>query len=569
MEKDYRAGNYLRLSREDEMERDESNSITNQRMINNDWAKKHNIPVVGEYVDDGVSGSTFDRPGFKRMLEDIKAGRINMIIVKDLSRFGRNMTDTGRYLEEIFPVWGVRFVCVIDNFDSAVNVDPMASTTMAMKSLMHEFYIKDISVKIRSSFGTKMLHGEYIGNFSPYGYIRDPDNAGHLIVDPIASGVVEMIFHMRIEGMGITAITDYLNASGISCPTQRLLELGFKLSRKDLTYKWTIATVKRILEDEVYIGNMVQGKTKKLSYKSKKIKQVDRADWIRVEGTHEAIIGRQTFDFVQDINRMDISVPKGETRPRLLAGFLRCGDCGQNMISAGEGYYRCSTFARPEERHLCTNHHNSEEKLNRAVTSAVRVQVAFLNRALETIEKTGQLPKRSVMLKRVDAKIEEKLQEIGYCRDHQAINYRHLMEGISVPADYAKTEQILKDEIDSLEKDIDKLQQDRRKLVEGISFLLPWLRSVRGLGRIIKLDRKILTMLVHHIDVYEDQRVTVHFRFEEDIAELMEMGLAEEKPNVCLTISMGKIKPVVAKEVTFDGGMFTKTAAVKLAGVNG
>ena len=549
MAKEYKAGLYLRLSREDEQKNNESNSITNQRMITTEFAEQWEIPVVKEYVDDGESGANFDRPGFKEMIADIKAGVINCVIVKDLSRFGRSLSEGGKYIQELFPVWGVRLCAVIDGMDSSKGADAFEDTTVALKNMMHEYYVKDISKKIKTSFQTKMKNGDYIGNHAPFGYMRDPENKGHLIVDETKADIVRLIYRLTIDGMNAVAIAKYLNA----CDTPAS---GNGLNNQD----WNRAMVAAILRNEVYIGNMVQGKTKKVSYKSKKTKAVDPKDWIRVEGTHEAIIGRQTFDYVQDLLEMATNAHDEDGNVLLLSGFVRCGDCGQNLIRADKRQYRCSTYARKSERHLCTPHYISEKRLETGIANSIRTEAAMLNRILEAMEESGDVPMRKEQLDRVDSEIRKRIDEIGHLKDTESGNYKNLMLNIMDPADYAEDALRIERNVQMLEAEIETLQEEKKKLIEGISFFLPWLRSIRSLGRIGKLDRRILTMMVHHIDVFEDHNVKVHFRYEKDIEEMAEKELAVH-PVTELVIDCGKFSQGRVREHTFDMGAM-KSAVV-------
>lgn len=541
MAKEYKAGIYLRLSREDEIKKNESNSITNQRLITTEYADQWEIPIVKEYVDDGESGANFDRPGFREMIADIKADVINTVIVKDLSRFGRSLSEGGKYIQELFPVWGVRLCAVIDQLDSSKGPDALEDTTVALKNLMHEWFVKDISKKIRSSFQTKMKNGDYIGCHAPFGYMRDPENKGHLIVDETRAAIVRLMFRLTIDGMKPGAIADYLN----SCETPAS---GNGLNNRE----WNRAMVAAILKNEVYIGNMVQGKTKKVSYKSKKTKAVDPKDWIRVDGTHEAIIGRQTFDYVQDLLEMPSNAHDADGNVLLLSGFVRCGNCGQNLIRADKSSYRCSTYARKSERHLCTPHIISERRLETGIANCVRTEAAILNRILEAMEESGDVPMRKEQLDKVDAEIRKKLDEIGHLKETEAGNYKNLMLNIMDPADYAEDALRIERNVQMLEAEIDALQEEKKKLIEGISFFLPWLRSIRSLGRIGKLDRRTLTMMVHHIDVFENHDVKVHFRYESDIAEMAEKELAIRHPVTELVIECGNFSQSQVRPHTFD-----------------
>ena len=508
------AGLYLRLSREDENESSESNSITNQRMITSDFARMHELEVVDEYVDYGFSGANFDRPGWNRLITDCRTGRIDCIIVKDYSRMGRNTVECGRYLEQLFPSWGIRFIAIGDMYDSEKANDPTTDMTMAFKSLLNDFYCRDISNKIKLALKAKMQRGEFIGSYAPYGYRKDPDRHNHLLVDEEEADVVRTIFKLKISGMNGKRISEYLEERGIPCPIAR---------RKILEdAKWTESAVREILQNELYLGTMAQGKTKNLSYKSKKRIHVPRNEWIRVEKTHDSIIEWNTFQFVQELMGMDTTTPAGKNRINLLTGFLRCGDCGQNLNryrSNGLWYYRCSSYVRKDFE--CTTHNCSERKAEKMITLAVQKRAELLAEILEKIEESGIMPERKKQVAAIDSAISENLNNIAYSQSRQSMAYQHMTESLLSSEEYACWERHYQDIINGTEKDIEKLQEKRQKVVNEIAYLIPWLETVRNFGKITELSRTILTTMVHYVDVYEDGRMTVRFRFEEDIAEIL------------------------------------------------
>ena len=506
---------YLRLSREDENENTESNSITNQRMITKDFAEMHELEVVDEYVDDGYTGANFNRPAWKQLLADCKSGKIDCIIVKDYSRMGRNTVECGRYLEQLFPSWGIRFIAIGDMYDSEKADDPSTDMTMAFKSLLNDFYCRDMSNKVKVALKAKMQRGEFIGGLAPYGYKKDPEDKNHLIVDEEEADVVKTIFRLKISGMNSKHIAEYLDDRDVPPPLVRrgILEEA----------SWSEGTVRGILKNELYLGNMVQGKTRKLSYKTKKSVPIPKNEWIRVENTHDSIIGWNTFEFVQELIGMDTATPAGKTRLNLMSGFLRCGDCGQNLNrypSGGHGYYRCSEFVRKKD--TCTAHCCSERKLEKALTLAIRRQAELLDRVLTEIEEKQVMPERKKQVAAIDAEISEKLKTIADGKRKQAGAFQHMTMGILSSEEYVAKERAYQDAIAGAEKDIVKLQEQRQKVVDEIAYLIPWLETVRGFGNIRKLNRTILTTMIHYVDVYEGGRMTIRFRFTEDIAEIME-----------------------------------------------
>ena len=287
------AADYLRLSKDDG-DKAESDSIRNQRNLITGFVEQHKeIRLVDEYIDDGYSGTNFERPAFQRMLEDAKKNRINCIIVKDLSRLGRNYIETGRYLEKIFPLLGVRFIAINDHYDSADEANDSDQIIVPFKNLINDAYCRDISIKIRSQLDVKRKNGQFIGSFAGYGYLKDRDNRNHLIVDEYAAEIVKVIFKMKIDGFSSQRIAAKLNGMGVHPPMEYKRLCGMKYNsgfRSGSDPKWGVTSVNRILRNEVYTGTMVQGKTRKINYKVKQSCPIEEENWIKVENTHEAII---------------------------------------------------------------------------------------------------------------------------------------------------------------------------------------------------------------------------------------------------------------------------------------
>ena len=282
----YRCAVYLRLSRSDG-DQQESNSIKNQRALLNDYLGKHpELHKVDEYVDDGYSGTNFERPDFKRMMQDIENRKINCIIVKDLSRFGRNYIETGRYLERIFPFMGVRFIAINDHYDSAEDNDDKGRILIPFNNLINDTYCRDISMRVRSHLDVKRKEGQFIGSFAGYGYQKDPKDKNHLIIDEYAAGIVQEIFKQKLNGMSSQRIASYLNKLGVLPPNEYKRANGFNYTcgfQAGLNQKWTVVSVNRILKNESYTGTLIQGKRRKINYKVKKSHDVGSENWIRVE----------------------------------------------------------------------------------------------------------------------------------------------------------------------------------------------------------------------------------------------------------------------------------------------
>lgn len=339
----YRTALYLRLSREDG-DKTESDSIANQRTLLEAYAADHpELCIVDEFVDDGYSGSNFERPAFQNLFRELEQGTINCVLVKDLSRFGRNYIEVGRYLERIFPVMRVRLIAVTDNYDSHSQSAWKTSDSIMvpMRNLLNDAYCRDISVKIKSQLAVKRKRGDFVGSFATYGYQKDPSNHTKLIVDELAAENVQSIFRWKISGMSNQGIADRLNARKVPSPAAQKLQSGAKLSlhfRKSDEPPWSAKAVDRILHNEVYIGKLVQGKTRRLDYRSKKKMNVPMRDWVIVDNTHEAIIPAEQFELAQRILETETRRPNDAETVALFAGFLYCGDCGSRLVRRSASY---------------------------------------------------------------------------------------------------------------------------------------------------------------------------------------------------------------------------------------
>ena len=325
---------YVRLSKEDEDAanggKDESNSVTNQKAMIQSYLEEHpELELYKEYVDDGYSGVSFDRPEFNRMLSDVKDRKVNCIIVKDLSRFGRNYIEAGKYLEQVFPFLGVRFIAITDKIDTGKEQSDSDQFVLPFKNLFNDAYSRDISTKVRSHLAVKRKNGQFVGSFACYGYFKDPADHNKLVIDPEAAEVVKQIFYWKIQGLSTERIADKLNALGILCPMEYKHSLGMRVSSNFRTKgkaQWAPKSVLRILKNDLYIGTMTQGKKTTPSYKVKKIINKPEEEWDRVEGTHEPIIHKDIFDVVQKLLLRDTRIAPDEKKLYLFSGFLCCAE---------------------------------------------------------------------------------------------------------------------------------------------------------------------------------------------------------------------------------------------------
>lgn len=400
----YRAAAYLRLSREDGSARGdafcgygaESESIAAQRELLCAYiARREDMELFSVYADDGRSGSDFSRPAFRDMMRALEAGLADCVVVKDLSRFGRDYIETGRLIQRVFPAMGVRFVAVNDGFDSLTADYNEASLVLPVKNFVNDSYCRDISRKVRSHQRIKRERGEFIGAFPVYGYRRDGKDRNRLVPDGCAALTVRRIFSWRLEGMSLLAISDRLNSQGVLSPMEYKKSKGEKFRTGFCTgsiARWSAAAVKRILSNEIYTGTMVQGRREKISYKSRICAEKPREDWARVENTHRAIVSREDFDNAERLMSAGVS-RESRKGPDIFSGLLFCGSCGGAMVRRrnkcrdGERiFFICGRYNRGLG---CGRHSIRRDELERAVYGGLMLQTELFAGAYAMPEATG------------------------------------------------------------------------------------------------------------------------------------------------------------------------------------
>ena len=361
---EWNAGLYIRLSREDG-DKIESESVATQKAILEKFISEHpTINLYDFYIDDGWSGTDFERPAFQRMMADITTKKINCVIVKDLSRFGRNYVEAGKYLETVFPLFKIRFISVNDMIDGTENPSSINNIIVPFKNIINDEYCRDISMKVRSALDIRRRQGKFIGSFAAYGYKKDEHDHNKLVIDDAAAEIVRFIYAKFIDGNSIIGIARELNKLQIPNPsTYKKLHRGNEL--------WNDCTVRRILTNEIYIGNLVQKKNEVISYKIHVSKAVDRKNRIVVKNTHEPIISKEDFYKVQSLLRRDTRISINKGKLSALSGFVKCADCGRSMqkrsVKRGAKiyeYYVCSNY---KKNHICSKHSVRTEILEEAV----------------------------------------------------------------------------------------------------------------------------------------------------------------------------------------------------------
>lgn len=513
---------YARLSHEDG-DKEESNSIGSQReMIREYIRNRPEMVITQEYVDDGYSGVSFERPGFKQMMADIQARRVDCIVCKDLSRFARNYIDSGRYLEKIFPSMGVRFIAINDNYDSFGDRSQSDSLIIPFKNLINDAYCKDISMKIRSQLDIKRKMGDFIGAFCTYGYMKSPENKNRLMVDEEAAKVVELIFRLRLQGRSNTGIADKLNGMGILSPMAYKVSKGMKYRsgfRTNERVLWSAETVRRVLSNPVYVGTLIQHKRGTPNYKVKREIRYEESDWIVIPHNHPAIIEQTDFDTVQSLLGRDVRVAPDQDSVYLFSGFVFCGDCGHPMVRkivARSGkkypYLVCSTN---KARKGCTSHCFSEKKLEKIVFTLVRDhidQICEIDRVMDYI---ASLPENQREIFNYDAQISKLEAEIQRYQDLKLGLYSDMADGIISKEEYLEFRAGYDRKIAAGQRSLVRIQEERAQAVRDNGEEIPWIQMFRQFENITELHRMVLVNLVDRIVVYDATHVEVYFRYQD------------------------------------------------------
>ena len=420
----YNADLYLRLSKEDG-DKEESDSIINQKGLILDYLKSmEDIKIHEIRVDDGYSGVNFNRPAFQQMLEDIKAGKVDCVITKDLSRFGRNHIEVGKYLEKIFPYLGVRFIAINDNYDSARSDTQTDNIIIPFKNLINDAYCRDISIKIRSNLEVKRKKGDFVGAFAPYGYRKSEADKNRLEIDEEAAETVRRIFRMYLQGSSAYRIAEVLNGEDVLTPMDYKKEQGsafYTGFKKNLKGKWSHVHVLRILGNPVYMGTLVQGKDTTPNYKVKKKVKKEEEKWCRVENAHEAIIPDSDFQNVQELLRMDTRTGTAQEKVYDLSGVVRCGDCGGNMVrkTVPSGhkkfiYYVCGNHKA--DKAVCSSHSINAENLEESVLLLLNKQIETVTDMDHILGQMEEMQRQSGELAKKNRQIVKKKEEIQkYC----------------------------------------------------------------------------------------------------------------------------------------------------------
>ena len=509
---DYHAALYIRLSKEDESE-GPSQSVQNQESLLREFVQQHRLSVYDTYVDDGWSGTNFDRPAFQRMIADIEARKVNMVITKDLSRLGRDYILTGHYMERYFPEHRVRYISLLDGIDTGV--DSTANDITPFRAIMNDMYAKDISKKIKSVKRDKQRKGQFIGGKPVYGYKMHPTEKNKIVIDEEVAPIVRRIFALALSGMSCRNIATLLNQEGVPTPATYA---GLPVARPGpYTGLWSSERISDMLQNETYIGNMVQGRSVKISYKSKKCLKQNPANWVVVEGTHEPLVDRETFQKV----RMLVN-SRRHTRSRtydfLLKGLIFCHECGYPLTvlnrknSKGEDvlYFVCRTYQRFTKAGVCTCHSIKEKTVTDVVIAKVReVCQAYLNP-----DELLPVAQEAVENARKQSSLETELQALQSKIDSLTANldrmYTDRLSGLLPEADFQRIFGRIKLEREQMEEKRQELELRQKSPVRSED------RARELVQRFIETageSRELLVSLIERVELTEDKEIIIKFRF--------------------------------------------------------
>ena len=513
MKKDRKVGIYLRLSKEDD-HLGESGSITNQRAILLDYIEKNHLEFVSEYVDDGVSGTTFDRIGFRKMIQDIERKKINMVITKDTSRLGRDHIEFGYYVERFFPEHNVRYVAVCDQIDTEYNYNDM----LLFKSAYNDMYVKDISNKIRASLNIKKQNGEFVGAYAPYGYRKDEYDKHKLVIDEESAKVVREIFDLFLKGYSLSKIADILNDRKILIPSiYKNMNRGVKSSLFGL---WHIRTISDILQNPTYMGTLTQGRCKKVNYKSKKRIHVPMDGWIMKESACPSIVSPIIFEMVQKLYQKNkYHAKKDNSYDLLLKGLVYCEECGHKIgfrrvsrvnkdgVCQHHYYGNCNYYLKHKKYHVCTPHSISYSSLEYEVLSKIYDLFPYI--------------KKEIILRHL------KDRKLDYYQDnlqHELICLKKELDLLKVKKDNLYIDKIsnfISQDFYLLMKE--KLENDEKEIIGKIDNINVSLSKKEDfsfeqyfdqLVNELKIDHFLINSFIEKITVTEERKVSIFFRIQ-------------------------------------------------------
>lgn len=529
----YMAAVYLRLSKEDEdlreiKDKKESNSIANQKaLILKTLESMPDVTLYDIYIDDGFTGLNFERPNFQRMCEDIYNGRVNMVIVKDLSRLGRDYIDSGRYVKKIFPSYHVRFVSVLDHFDSLTATQSDVNLLIPVKNFVNDNYSRDISGKVRSHQEVMRENGLYVGSHVAYGYKKLETDRNRIIPDEYAADIVRKIFDWKLKGLSSASIADKLNGLGVAAPSEYKRQLGGNYKsgfQKNRKAKWSAVAINRIMRNKIYIGVLEQGKREKVNYKLNKVVEKPETEWAVKENTHEAIISKADFENVAKLLNLDTRKSPEEETLFMLSGLMFCGECGRSMVrrcnrykDKQSVYYICATYNKGKG---CSRHSIAQSVIEDILLDTIKRHIEHVARLEELLNTIRDREVNYDDIVANDREILAKYKELDQCKKVEMSLHRDLAAGIISIKEYEQFKNNFAHKSAEIEETIRKLQQEIETVFEEGLFADEWIDTFTKTGNITSLDRSIVLSLVEKITVYEENRIEITFKYQDEYETL-------------------------------------------------
>ncbi len=533
---------YIRLSKEDG--NDVSNSVIHQEERLNAYLSTFGdeYELIDVYKDDGYTGTDTNRKDFQRMLKDIREHKVNCVIVKDLSRLSRNVTDATYYIENVFIEYDVRFISLeLPALDSFKHPEQMNSILVPIQNVINDDFCRQTSIKVRGVFNQKRMMGQFIGAFAPYGYMKDPEDKHSFLIDDEAAEVVRDIFKWYVkDGVSKGGIARKLNELGVPNPAAYKKRKGFKYTNPHSEANdsmWGPKTVREILCNQMYLGHMVQGRYRVKSYKVHTQITTPQEEWYIVEDTHDPIIEQEVFDLAQKLQEKDTRQTPGQKTLYLLSGFVRCPDCGKAMVRSQGGstkkvsYYQCRTY-RDKSKDTCTKHSIRAELLEDAVFSAIKVQVDLVSALMPIIDEINSAPNVKSESQRLSALLATREKELIKLTAIKDSLYTDWKNGDLTKDDYRRLKAKYDEQVAALEKTIETLKKEQQMMSEGISSENPYLQTFLSYGAMKELDRSAVVDLVDTVFVHEGGEVEIKFNFRDQhklIMDFIESNTAEER----------------------------------------
>ena len=514
---------YVRLSREDG-DKEESNSVTGQKDLIRDYMTRHpELRECAMKVDDGFTGSNFDRPAFQEMMAEVKAGKINCIVVKDLSRFGRDHLEAGEYLERIFPFLGVRFIAINDNYDSMNSNSESDELIVPFKNLINEAYCRDTSIKIRSQLEIKRRRGDFIGSFAVFGYRKDPADHHRLLVDDYAAEVVRDIFAWKLDGLSAGDIAARLSAAGIPTPMDYKQSQGmnystsFRIKEKS---EWSAGMILRILKNPVYTGVLEQGRVTTPSYRVKRLVNKPREEWAVVENCHEAIINYYDFESVQKALALDARTTESGKAVDLFSGMVNCGECGGAMIKktvpSGKKKYTYYVCATHKNEKTCFSHGIRDTALTEIVLEFLKKHIRDVIDLADLLAMTDTAQLQKAKVQKLRERLDTKEAEIDRYQRLLRSLYESLADGLIDQSEYQNLKKSYTNRRAQAEEQADAIRVEMEQEINRSDQGLGWIEEFRRYQNIEVLDRSIVVRLIERILIFRDRRVDIVYRWQNE-----------------------------------------------------